>query len=428
MNRKRNIRRIVIIVVILFIAAYVAIQIFNQFRPGLKTETATHATVTDTLRVEGTVVRKETVVENASSGVISFEVSDGTKVAKGGTIASVYSDSSSAATESRRLELEAQLSQLQALNKVSKKTTINPENVSKQIYQKLYSAKNHISDFNLSDILANRDEMLNLMNQWQLATGKITTFSDRIETLKGQITALKALEKESSGAITAPAAGYFVTETDGFESVYDYAKVKQQTVEDLQKKKSAKQVSDKAIGKICEQFDWYITCVIPPDSAMKLAVGDQIHIKLPFVSSASLPATVDAINQTDVESDAALILRCSYMDETLANIREETVLIDVGTYDGIRVSQEAIHFQEVTGEVKGSDGKMTTQTKEVRGVYVVSGSELEFREISPLYSSENYVICDPEPDMDNLLTDSTISLYDTVAIGGGELYDGKTVN
>ena len=428
MKRKRGIRRVIIILVILFIAVYVGVQIFNQFKPGLKTETATHATVTDTVRVEGTIVRKETVVENTSSGVISFEVSDGTKVAKGGTIASVYSNSDTAAAESKRMELEGQLAQLETLNKATKKTAVNPENVSKQIYQRLYSTKNHINDFNLSDILANRDEMLNLMNQWQLATGKITTFTGRIDSLKSQISDLKAKESKSSGAITAPSAGYFVTQTDGFESVYNYEKVKQQTVEDLQKEKKPKEVSSKAIGKICEQFDWYITCIIPPDSAMKLSAGDQIHIKLPFASSASLPATVDAINQADVESDAALILRCSYMDETLANVRDETVLIDVGTYDGIRVSQEAIHFQEVTGEVKGPDGKTVTQTREVRGVYIVKGSELKFVEISPLYSAENYVICDPNPDMETLMTDSTISLYDTVALGGGELYDGKSVN
>ena len=149
-------------------------------------------------------------------------------------------------------------------------------------------------------------------------------------------------------------------------------------------------------------------------------------MNLPFASSADIPAKVVAINQPSVDSEAALVLQCSYMDATLANIRNKPVLLNTGTYDGINITQNSIHCEPVTGSVSDSSGSETTETKEVKGVYVVEGSELKFKQIIPLYTSGNYVICDPEPGEAELLTDSTIALYDTVAIGGN-LYDGKSV-
>lgn len=425
MNRK-IIKRVVLIVVILLVALYVGVQIFNQFRPGISTETAVRASVTDSLRVEGLIIRKEALLKNTTSGVISYEISDGTKVAKNGVIASAYANSEAAAAESKQLELETQLEQLEDLNKAAGTSAVNPDNVNKQIYQRLYSLKTSVNDFNLSDVLTNRNDTLNLMNQWQLATGKATTFKTRIQALKDEIASLKATASNATGSIRASAAGYFVKDADGYETVYDYDKVTQLTVEDLRQTQEAQPVADNVIGKLCEQFDWYIACVVPADTAIKLGVGDEITVKMPFASSADIPARVAAINQADIESEASLILQCSYMDATLANVRNETVLLNIDSFDGIRISQNAVHFETVTGEITDSSGSTTTETKEVRGVYVVNGSELKFVQIVPLYTTGNYIICDPNPNPDELLTDSTIALYDTVAIGGN-LYDGKSV-
>lgn len=429
MKNKKLIRRLILAAIIIVLIIFVVVQIVNLVSPGIATETAVRASITDSLRVDGLIVRKETVLKNTTSGVISYEIADGTKIAKNGVIASTYADSESAAAESRKMELREELEQLQDLNELAGASAINPDNVNKQIYQRLYSMKTNVNEFNLRDIQADRSSMLNLMNQWQLATGKITTFSERIKELKAEIAALTENSHKATGAIRATSAGYFVKSVDGYETVYDYNKVAQMSVEDLRAAKEsaeAKEVGEDVIGKVCEQFEWYIVCEIPADTAMKLGVGDDINIKLPFASSMNIPASVVAINQTNIEEPAALVLECSYMDPTLANIRNETVLLNIGTYDGIRISQNAIHFEEVTGEITDSSGSEMSQTKEVRGVYIVDGSELKFVQIVPLYTTGNYVICDPEPAADELLTDETIELYDTVAIGGN-LYDGKLV-
>ena len=423
---KKLLKRLIIIGIIVVLAIYVGVQIFNMFQSGIATETAVRASVTDSLRAEGLIIRKETVLKNDKDGVISYAISDGAKIAKDGTIASIYTSPEAAATESKRMELTAQLEKLQSLNKIAGTSAVNPDNVNKQIYQKLYSLKANVNEFSLSDIAANRDDILNLINQWQLATGKIKTFSDRIKAVKSEIAALSDSSGKSTGSITASKAGYFIKNVDGYESVYDYDDVRQLTVEDLQKEQEPKEVGANVIGKVCEQFDWYVACVVPADTAVKLKVDDEMTIRMPFVSNVNIPATVVAVNQPNVESEAALVLQCSFMDATLADIRQETVLLNIDDFDGIRISQNAVHFETLTRQVTDKDGNTSTETKEVRGVYVVDGSELKFVQIEPVYTTGNYLICDPSPDMDTLMTDDTIALYDTVAIGGN-LYDGKPV-
>ena len=56
------------------------------------------------------------------------------------------------------------------------------------------------------------------------------------------------------------------------------------------------------------------------------------------------------------------------------------------------------------------------------------GSEVQFKQISILYSDDDYVICDTQPEEGILFNGETISLYDKVIIKGDDLYDGKVIS
>ena len=61
-------------------------------------------------------------------------------------------------------------------------------------------------------------------------------------------------------------------------------------------------------------------------------------------------------------------------------------------------------------------------------MYVLYGSEVQFKQISILYSTKDYVICDTSPKENVLFNGETISLYDKVIVKGDDLYDGKVVS
>ena len=64
----------------------------------------------------------------------------------------------------------------------------------------------------------------------------------------------------------------------------------------------------------------------------------------------------------------------------------------------------------------------------MQGVYVLYGSEVQFKQIAILYATKDYVICDTSPQEGTLFNGETISLYDKVIVKGDDLYDGKVIS
>lgn len=115
------------------------------------------------------------------------------------------------------------------------------------------------------------------------------------------------------------------------------------------------------------------------------------------------------------------------MNSSLASLRDETAQITLHSYTGIRVGKNTVHFADVSKTVKNASGKAVTQKENVEGVYVVNGRVIQFRQIFPEYSTDSYVVCDPDPPQEDLMTDSTIKLHDEVIVEGTDLYDGKVI-
>lgn len=423
-------RRLISLLIALLVFSYIGYQIYQANYSQVRTETAVFASLSDSVQAEGIAIRKETLLSKNSAGVVAYEVEDGERMSKGGTVASVYASAQAAAAEQQAKRLQKELEELTHMNQPGNVQMISPESLTQQIHMDLYDLLEHQSEGSRHGVQEKKQDILSLLNQWQIVTGKVENFDVRIQSLTAQITALSGSSGSKTGTVTTPVAGYFIAKADGYESAYSYDNVRSLSVEDLTKEVQPSPVPENVIGKMCENFDWYLACVVPPETAEKLKEGNRITIQMPFATTLEIPARIVAVNQADKQSQAAVILRCNYMDSALANIRKETMRLNIDTYEGVRVSQRAVRFVEMTKTVRDEDGKETEVTREVRGVYVMHGSEIKFVEIIPAFSSNNYVICKTtlsEQEQKDLMTDSTISLYDEVVVGGSDLYDGKIV-
>ena len=116
------------------------------------------------------------------------------------------------------------------------------------------------------------------------------------------------------------------------------------------------------------------------------------------------------------------------MNRGLLEARRDPIEIGMGTFSGYRVSKRAIHDDYVTKVTYDENDKPHKEKKKVQGVYVLYGSEVQFKQISILYASKDYVICDPDPPEKVLFNGDTISLYDKVIVKGDDLYDGKVIS
>ena len=133
-------KRIVTIIIVVLLLVFIGYQIWRANHSSVVTETATYASISDTIQAEGVIIRDETLVQQNTAGVITYNVSDGTKIAKDGLIATVYDTAEDATTQQRREQLESQLATLQELNSARTTTTYtNPDNLDKDIHTKLYT-------------------------------------------------------------------------------------------------------------------------------------------------------------------------------------------------------------------------------------------------------------------------------------------------
>ncbi len=422
------VKRLITVVIALLLIVYVGFQIYNANYSQVKTETVSYMTTADSIQTNGFVVREEQILEAAVDGVLTFSIDNGGKVAQGGVVAEIYANAEDADAQKRISELNADIERLRQLGTLAESFTITPDALDKQLTLDMHSLLEKINDGELLRLASDRENLLYQLNERQLITGAVENFDARISELTAERDSLSFSHGGRTGTVTSPAAGYFVSETDGYEQAFGENDVLSLTPEQLKtgpQKNEA--ISENVIGKVISSFDWYITCVLSPEQAQNLYEGKRVYVRLPFATTERLPVTVAAVNQVNKTTEAAVILKCNYMNSELASLREELVSIDVETYTGLRVSKRAIHRGVVTRTTTNEDGEKITEEKEVSGVYVRFGSELTFKEIVPLYSDNSFVICDPDPDDEALFSGDTIQLYDEVVVEGTDLYDGKII-
>lgn len=411
--------------------AYVGYQVYRAKYTSVRTEAASYFTASDSVEASVTALRNEKVLLSPGGGALDFVVDPGARVSKNGVVANVYSDEAQITAQHQLQKVDGAIAQLENLQKPGNTYSFNADTANGRICLQLMEILGGIRSGELSQAADKKSSLLNLLNEKQIATGKVKDFQSQLKALKTQRESLAAKAGSPVGSIASPEAGYFIRSTDGMENAYDLSAVSSITcgqVRDLQKRKLA--AVSGAVGKICTDFDWYLVCVVPNGQLTgfrQLDSTDIVSVHFPFVSGTSVDAEVYAVNQEGENGEAAVVLRCSEMSSSLAGIRHETADISVQRYAGLRVSQKAIHYEKRTKTVADAKGKKSKEEKEIEGVYVLYGNQLSFRQIAPLFSTENYVICDPAPKEDSLMTDETVKLYDEVVVEGTDLYDGKVV-
>lgn len=422
------IRKLASAILGLLLLFYIGYQIYTTNYKEIQTETATYASTSQTVPVTGIAIRQESVISSQLNGVVDYVIPDGGKVAKGGTVAKVYTSTQGAAAQKQLENLDSAITKLQKLSMPGNTYAADLDFINKQINLKLVETLEKVNSYEYAGLAQSKEDFLYLVNERQIVTHKSENFNTRINELKSQRDTLAASLEKAVGSVTSPAAGYFISSVDGFETAFDYSKVLSLTPAELKQKQQIKpDVPADAVGKVCTDYYWYFAFNIDIGQIAEFKLGDTVSVQFPFASSQTVPAKVAAVNQSPKESLATVVLQSDWMNSSIAAIRNETAQIHVQQYSGIRVSQKAIHFAKVTKNVKDKDGKTTSVMKQVKGVYVMHGSEIRFKQIFPLYSTENYVICDTEPPEEDLMTDTTVQLSDEVVVEGTDLYDGKVV-
>ena len=183
-------------VVLVLVAVFIILTVVNVGYKAVNkkyvTETALESVGTDSEIVQGVFVRDEQVITYGGKGVISYGIPDGGKLGIGSVIANVYSDEAQIELVRHYRALENELSLLERISNPGTVKTAQPSNISELFTQNykdyLYSREKG----DLSDLQAQREEMLVLLSTYQLVTVKDASYAQKMQQIKGELESLIA--------------------------------------------------------------------------------------------------------------------------------------------------------------------------------------------------------------------------------------------
>jgi len=360
-------------------------------------------------------------------------VDDGEKVAEGGAIAEIYPTEEDAAVQNRIARIDDELNRLSALETPSDSTASNPKLIGSQISKKITSILGALKSGSMSDVTDERNDLQLLLSQRQVVTGKESSgdYAAHVNELHEERIALTQSASASIGTVSSPAAGYFIRSVDGYENAVSLDGVTSLSVSDVRalEEEEPAGTDTESIGKVAKDFNWYIACILTENDLVRLDRTTKVTVEMPFATVEQIPAEVVKINRDSETGEAAVILKCTYMNSDLASARMETLRINISSYSGVLVPESAVHFADVVAHETDEDGNEVDVTYEnIRGVYVKSGSRLRFVQIFSDATINGYAICKVSlstEEREQLVTGDTIQLYDEVVVEGTDLYDGK---
>lgn len=394
--------------------AYLGYHFFEGFSADIETEYATLVTDSDVVPLDAYIMRSESVIfaASATSGhSVGYVFSDGTKVHGGQVVANIYTGDGS--SDEAIVDLDRRIDLLESSNLTDGMTSSDTYVIDSKIQNYYYLIHQSTLLGNYSNLTKRRDELLTLINKRRILTGVTTGYSDRIESLTAERALLSAGQDTIAESVEAPYAGYFYSTTDGYESTFSASKVESLTLAEFDKMLSSQptRYSDRAVGKMVSDFNWYIVCETTRDSLRYFTKGYSYYVNFPYNDDISIKMTLSNV-VSEVGSDRVLlVLQTERIPEDFSFRRMQPVDLVRSSYTGYRVPISAARLV---------DGK--------QGVYIMIGNTIEFREIDILLEMDGYYIVaeqDPVNDPDYA---SKLGLYDQIVVSGKNLYDGKLIS
>lgn len=398
-------KSVALVLALCLVLSYVIYQVVSFSKSDIQTEIALSETVYETIDTKCFVLRDEKYIENSASGTIVSFAKNGERVAAGDTVSMIFKNSEDADTYLKISELEKDIAHYEDLSSQANIRTLDLTSLEAKINSELTEYLDSVDTLNYSDAFSYAEKLRDSLTSKQIETGMQIDYSEKLASLKNQLSELKS-KSLSYSSVTTDESGYFISGCDGYEKTLDFSALDKITLDDIKTAVSSKpaSVSSNVIGRAVASFNWYILCVVPTEKTVNLETGEELSINFPYSGIEMLPVELVKIGERTGD-ETELVFKCDLMNDKLTDIRVEEIEIVTDAYTGYKISNSAIRTVE-----------------EEKGVYVVSGNIVSFKKVHILYATDEYSI------VNNPTGESGyIKLYDKVVTKGVELYDNKLI-
>lgn len=409
--------KILLAVITLAVAVYFGVQAVEYFRDPLSTTLAYAYTVEESENLSGYVVREERVLSGESSGLLQLMREEGERVSAGGVVATVFADQASLDRQMEISSLNSRIEQLQYAQEAALGVEVT-QKLDVQISQKIVDYRAALTADNFQDAEKEGSTLRSQVLKRDYSVSGTEDLDAQIQELQAQRKSLQSQAAGSVRRITAPEAGLYSAEVDGYETVLTPESLSELTPSALQSVQADASVSSN-VGKLVLGDSWYYAAILPAQTAEELKTSS-LTLRFAKGVDQDLPVTLAFTGPEENGQVVAVFQGDTYLSQ-LTLLRQQSAQVITDQYEGIRIPREAIRI--VTQTVENEDG--TTQETQTTGVYCVVGREAAFKPVKIVYTSENFALVQADITSDQELL--RLRPGDEVIVSAKDLYDGKIV-
>lgn len=401
------------------VAGYFGIQAFQYLDDPLTITLAYSYEVETTVDLTGFVVRRERVLDDDSSGLLRIQRTEGERVSAGGTVASVYADQASLDRQAEIDSLEGRVEQLQYAQDLALAAETTRK-LDAQITQNLLEYRRFLAADRLYDAESTALELRALVLKRDYSDAGNGDIAVQLQELGAQLLALRSQAEGSVRRITAPEAGLYSAEVDGFEAVLTPDMLKDLTPSTISSLTADPAVSSRA-GKLVLGDDWYYAATLSTEDAVGLqqqqAAGDALLLRFSKGVDRDLPVTLQSVGARENGRVVVVFRGTTYLQE-LTLLRQQRAEIITGSIQGIRVPKESLRAERAYLD---EDGK--TVTEEGTGIYCMVGREARFKPVEVVYTADSFVLVRSTSDNER----RQLRPGEQIVASARRLYDGKVL-
>ncbi|MBR2284180.1 MAG: hypothetical protein IJ874_07160 [Ruminococcus sp.] len=402
------------LVILLFAVVFLSV-LYNRRNKEYETTTALMSEAVASKEFKGVFIRDEEVIPFSGDGVLSYSVPDGGKLGSGSVIARVFPDDTQPAIDEEVQRLERQLAVLKKIQNPGTLQSAQPASLSEGIGAGFRSLLYDRDMKNYTAVDEEMDSLLVQMSTYQVITDETDGFEQELADIQNKLAELDSMSVKPTDILIADRSAYFVSSCDGYETRLTPDSVSELTAADIDSIGDDGAPGSEDIvsaGKLIDGYSWQLAGVID-NSRHTYAIGESIGLR--FQSSADIySAVITDIRDEGDPSRSVFIMQSSEFNSALVQHRAETTELIKDDFKGLRVPRDAIRFRPGEIEEKDPDtGEVTKRESNLKGVYVVKGDKIEFKQIDVIYEGSDYVLSRVREDDSEYL-----ALYDDILMEG----------
>lgn len=407
------------------VAAYFGVQAVHYLDDPLGVTLVYRYEVEQTVDLTGFVAREERLLPDEGGGLLRIQRAEGERVAAGGVVASVYADQASLDRQAEIDSLESRVEQLQYAQDLALAAETTRK-LDAQITQNLLEYRRFLAADRLYDAENTALELRALVLKRDYSDTGSGDIAQQLQELGARLLELRSQAEGSVRRVTAPEAGLYSAETDGFETV-----LTPDTLKDLTPSALSALTADPAAasrtGKLVLGDAWYYAAALSvEDAAALLELQGEAPLVLRFSKGVDrdLPVTLESVGPQENGRVVGVFRGTSYLRE-LTLLRQQRAQIVTGSTAGIRAPRECLRAQRAYLDENGK-----TVSEERTGIYCLVGREARFKPVDVIYSGESFVLVAPAPELNPEEARDAKRIIrpgEQVIVSARGLFDGKVL-